>query len=152
MVPGVTRTGSWVVGSVSEHEKVSCNWGDVVVDDDLLVGIVVEGVSCVANLVILVTVHVVFEPGCFSDIGWSPNPGISLLSSCLRISPHLSTWSVNRPLRIWLSAAPAVRKPALAVTIDFAKVFRESVEVCFSCKFDRSFAILTQVFVSSFKV
>lgn len=152
MVPGVTRTGSWVVGSVSKYEEMTCDGRNVVVDDDLFVCVVVEGISCVPDLIILVTVHVVFEPGGFSDICWSPDPGVSLFSSCARVSPHLSIWSVNRPLRFWLSAAAAVRKPALAVTIDFAKVFRESVEVCFSCKFCRSLAILTQVFVSSFKV
>jgi len=109
MVPGVTRTGSWVVGCVSQYEEMPCEWGNVIIDDDLFVCVVVEGVSCVANLVILVTVHVVFEPGCFSNVCWSPDPSVSLLSSCLRIVPHLSIWSVNRPDRFWLSAAAAVR-------------------------------------------
>jgi len=65
--------------SVPENEEMRGCWFDVVVDDDLLSGVVVEGITRVSDFVVLKAVDLLFKPLGLAGIGWSVDPEVSFL-------------------------------------------------------------------------
>lgn len=125
---------------------------EVVVDDDLLVDIEVEGIAVVANFVVLEAIDFLFKPLGFTGIRRSPEPDVSFFSCFLRVTKALAAWSVDWPTWFALRQPTAVVKPTNAVSKDVAKVLRKLVEIGVSCKFSRSDSIFAKVFISPHKV
>jgi len=83
-IPLVVTCRTWhrpgVGTSVPENEEMRGDRFDVVVDNDLLSGVVVEGITRVSDFVILKAVDLFLKPLGLACVCWSVDPEISFLS------------------------------------------------------------------------
>ena len=77
-VSGLAGHWSWILGGVADREEMAGTWWDVVIDDNLLSIVVVEGVEGTRNSVVLILEYVLFKPEGLAGIWRSIDPEVSL--------------------------------------------------------------------------